>query len=153
MMPRARTAPSTPPTSATTTLSTISWRTTAARVAPIAPRMATSRRREVPRVSSRLATLAHAISSRKATAPSSSHTPRLVESRTKLLRNASTLTECPWRGSDRIRSSAASSARRLALASGSSTSSLSRAMTNSDPESDRTCISVKTSGSQILLCW
>ncbi len=137
---------------ATTRLSMISCRAMAARLAPIEVRMASSRRRAVPRVSSRLATLAQAISSRKPTAPSSSQMPRLVESRTKLLRNGSTLTERGGRGVTRTPSTERCSARIRALASASSTPSFRRAITLRPPTPLRSCSSVKAIGSQILLC-
>ena len=65
MMFDASSAPSAPPASETTRLSARSCRTIAPRVAPMDVRIASSRWRVVPRASRRLATFAHAISSRK----------------------------------------------------------------------------------------
>ena len=65
----ARTIPRRPPPSASTRLSTRSWRTTRNRLAPSATRIATSRWRLAPRARIRLATLAHAISSTRPTIP------------------------------------------------------------------------------------
>ena len=65
--------PSAPPTRAMSALSTRSGRMSAQRSAPSAARTASSRLRDVPRASMRLATLAQAMSSTKATAPSKSH--------------------------------------------------------------------------------
>ena len=59
-----------PPARESNTLSVSNWRTMRPRPAPIAARMANSRLRPVARTSSRLATLAHAISSTSPTAPS-----------------------------------------------------------------------------------
>ena len=59
--------------SASTTLSVSSWRTSRIRPAPTAARTTISRPRAEARASSRLATLAQAISSTKATAPSSTN--------------------------------------------------------------------------------
>ena len=58
-----------------------SWRTIRKRLAPSATRTASSRRRASPRASSRLATLAHAISSTRPTAPTQheQHRPRRSE--------------------------------------------------------------------------
>ena len=63
-------APARRPSSASITLSVSSWRMMRARFAPSAERMANSRLRPVARTSSRLATLAQAISSTRPTAPS-----------------------------------------------------------------------------------
>ena len=62
-------SPKTPPMHASNVLSTSSWRTTRARLAPSAIRTATSRARCADRASCRLATLAQAISRTKPTAP------------------------------------------------------------------------------------
>ncbi len=59
--------------------------------APKDARSATSRRRAAPRASSRLATLAHAISSTNPTAPRSSHMPAMVSRLRKLFCSGSTL--------------------------------------------------------------
>ena len=59
-----------PPMADSSTLSVSSWRTMRPRPAPMAERMAISRERPVARASSRLATLAQAISSTQPTAPS-----------------------------------------------------------------------------------
>ena len=64
--------PAAPPTHDRTTLSTTSWRMTRARLAPSAIRSAISFCRSTARASSRLATLAQAISRTSATAPVSS---------------------------------------------------------------------------------
>ena len=66
-----RASPSVPPTADNITFSVSSWRTIRPRPAPIAARMAISRFLAVARTSSRFATLAHAISSTKLTAPTS----------------------------------------------------------------------------------
>ena len=68
----AMTSPSSPPTAASSTLSTSSCPTMRPRLAPRARRTAISFWRAVARAISRLATLAHAISSTPATMPSSS---------------------------------------------------------------------------------
>ena len=65
----ARPRPSGAETAPSTTLSVSSWRTIRARPAPIAARTEISRLRAVARASSRLATLAQAMSSTKVTAP------------------------------------------------------------------------------------
>ena len=62
-----------PPASDSSTLSVSSCRMRRPRPAPIAARIAISRRRPVARTSSRLATLAQAMSSTKLTAPSRIH--------------------------------------------------------------------------------
>ena len=62
-IPAATARPAVPPATLRTTLSVSSWRTIRPRPAPSAPRTASSRRRAIPRASSRPATLAHAISS------------------------------------------------------------------------------------------
>ena len=67
---QAAARPAAPPARASRTLSVRSWRTTRHRPAPSAARMASSRRRPPARISSRLATFAHATSSTSATAPS-----------------------------------------------------------------------------------
>ena len=67
---RAISAPAIPATTASTTLSVRSWRTSRARPAPTAARTTISRPRAEARASSRLATLAQAMSRTKATAPS-----------------------------------------------------------------------------------
>jgi hypothetical protein len=63
-------SPSVPPATASRKLSVRNCRTMRSREAPIASRTATSRCRAEPRASSRLATLAQAISNTKPTAPS-----------------------------------------------------------------------------------
>ena len=69
-IPRAASAmPSGAETAPSTTLSVSSWRTIRPRPAPIAARTDISRARAVARASSRLATLAQAMSSTKVTAP------------------------------------------------------------------------------------
>ena len=83
--------PTAPPTSASTRLSVRSCRAISTRDAPSAVRTVTSRCRAVPRARSRLATLAQAMSSRKPTAASSSHSEFFVAGLRKLLRNGSTL--------------------------------------------------------------
>jgi hypothetical protein len=65
---RARSRPPAAPISVSTQLSVISWRSSRPRPAPSAVRRAISRRRASDRAMRRLATLAHAISSTKATA-------------------------------------------------------------------------------------
>ena len=60
--------PAAPPASASSEFSTNSWSTTRARLAPRAERTAISRMRARPRTSSRLATLMHVMSSRRAAA-------------------------------------------------------------------------------------
>ncbi len=70
------TTPAMPPIAASSRLSVSSCRTSRPRPAPSATRTATSRARAEARASSRLATLAHAINSTNATAPSSTHSPR-----------------------------------------------------------------------------
>ena len=65
----ATSRPAAPPASARMALSTSSCRTSRDRVAPRATRTASSRRRCAPRASSRCATLAHATSRTKITAP------------------------------------------------------------------------------------
>ncbi len=82
-------SPSTPPAIASIMLSVKSWRTIRVRLAPSAARMANSRLRPVARTSSRLATLAHAINSTNATAPSRISNDRR-ESATIESRNSST---------------------------------------------------------------
>ena len=62
--------PPSAPAAESTRLSASSWRTIRHRLAPSAARTASSRARPVPRASRRLATLAHAMSSTHATAPS-----------------------------------------------------------------------------------
>ena len=83
---RIPTTPATEPTAApareSSTLSVSSCRTMRARPAPMATRMAISRRRPMARASSRLATLAQAISSTRLTAPTSTSS----EERTSLTR-------------------------------------------------------------------
>ena len=69
MPARASTRPSAVPQTAMTRLSASIWRTSCARLAPIAARTASSRLRPDARTISRLATLAQAMSSTKATAP------------------------------------------------------------------------------------
>jgi hypothetical protein len=66
-----RTSPQAPPMADSSTLSVSSWTMMRPRPAPMAERMAISRRRPVARTSSRLATLAQAISRTRPTAPSS----------------------------------------------------------------------------------
>ena len=68
-MPSAE--PSAAPAKESSTLSVSSCRTMRPRLAPIAARMAISRRRPMARANSRLATLAQAISRTKLTAPAS----------------------------------------------------------------------------------
>ena len=65
------TTPTAPAASASSVLSVSSWRTSRPRPAPRARRTASSRRRAVARASRRLAALAQAISSTRATAPAS----------------------------------------------------------------------------------
>ena len=67
----ARPSPTRPPTSDSRTLSVSSCRTSRARLAPMARRTASSRRRAVALASNRLAIFAHAISSTAATTPPS----------------------------------------------------------------------------------
>ncbi len=67
---RATSAPAIPAATASTTLSVRSWRTRRARPAPTAARTTISRPRAEARASSRLATLAQAMSRTKPTAPS-----------------------------------------------------------------------------------
>ena len=69
MPARARIRPRPVPHAAITRLSASIWRTSCPRLAPIAARTASSRLRPAARTTSRLATLAHAISSTNATAP------------------------------------------------------------------------------------
>ena len=73
---QAVSSPMMPPATERTALSVASWRRTRTRVAPSAPRRAISRSRLVARASSRCATLAQAISSRKPTATKSTTSAR-----------------------------------------------------------------------------
>ena len=82
--PRA-TTPIAPPTIDSIRLSASSWRSSRLRLAPIAVRMAISFCRAAARASSRLAMLAHAISSTKPTAPSSTSSA-----------------VCSWRADERV---------------------------------------------------
>ena len=65
----ARPTPAAAPTTASSTLSVKSCRTTRSRLAPSADRIASSRLRDTPCVSSKPATFAHATSNSSATAP------------------------------------------------------------------------------------
>ena len=67
----ASSSPKAPPASPSSVFSVRSWRTSRARPAPMAARIASSRRRDADRDSSRFATFADAISSTKPTAPNS----------------------------------------------------------------------------------
>ena len=127
--PAARATPQAPPRAASTRLSTSSCRAISARDAPSAVRTVISRWRAVPRASSRLATLAQAISSTKPTAPSSSQRELVVPRLRKLLRNGSTLTVQPWFDAGYARAIRAAIAARLALACSTVTPSLSRPRT------------------------
>ena len=68
--PARSSSPATPPSRPSSTLSVSSWRTSRCQLAPSAVRTAISFCRPVARVSSRLATFAHAISSTSVTEPS-----------------------------------------------------------------------------------
>ena len=70
----AMTRPAAPPSRPSSRLSVSSWRTSRCQLAPSAVRTAISFCRPVARVSSRLATLAHAISSTSVTDPSTTST-------------------------------------------------------------------------------
>jgi len=71
-------SPSPPPAAAITTLSVSNCRTRRIRLAPRAVRSAISLRRDAARASSRLATLAQAMSSTTPTAPSNTNSARPV---------------------------------------------------------------------------
>src|ERR1035441_3047650 len=79
----AMATPATPPVSASSTLSTSSWRTICPRPAPSARRTAISRWRPAARTSRRLATLPHAISNTSATMPMSTPSGRAIWLRRK----------------------------------------------------------------------
>ena len=88
----ATTTPSAPPATEMSVLSTSSWLASRARPPPSAARTASSCCRAAPRATSRFATLTHAISSRKPTAPNSaSSVSRTSSTRRSASRSARTL--------------------------------------------------------------
>jgi hypothetical protein len=138
--------PTRPPSIASRTLSARNWRTIARGDAPSDARSATSRWRTAPRASSRLATFAQAIRSRKPTPASRNQSPRIVFRDRKLFCSGSTLTPQPFLASGN--SSAIRFAIRAmsALACSSVTPGLSRPITVSQWKSWLTCSGVKASG-------
>src|ERR1041384_786373 len=75
----ARTTPSAPPSAASNTLSTISWRTSLKRPAPSAARITISRWRDAARASSKLAKFVQAIRSTKTTKGGARYQPATPE--------------------------------------------------------------------------